>query len=253
MREEAPNRMSFFDAYEIRARLMPAALIASPVLLPLFAFGLVSASTLMSTALASALVLLVIYLFSHVVAFLGRRSEPALWKSWGGSPSLTVLSDTDKTFPGATKKAIQKAVLDIYSIDLEAVAGDPAKWREQATEAFRLVRQYLRQHDPKGVWTSQNAEYGFIRNTLACAWLCAVLAGLAAISCGVPWWLDHKKTLHGGLAIVGMVVVVVVLAVRYAVLPKVAKSIAFRYAESAWLCFLNASKAGGKGSKGGGD
>jgi len=99
--------MSFFDAYEIRARLMPAALIASPLLLPLFAFGLVSASTLMSTALASALVVMVIYLFSHVVAFLGRRSEPALWESWGGSPSLTVVSDADKTFPAATKKAIQ--------------------------------------------------------------------------------------------------------------------------------------------------
>mgnify|MGYP007030120262 CR=1 FL=1 len=252
MRKEARSRMSFFDAYEIRARLMPAALIASPLVLPLFAFGLVSAS--MSTALASALLVMVIYLFSHVVAFLGRRSEPALWESWGGSPSLTVLSDADKTFPAVTKKAIQKAILDIYSMDLEAVAGDAAKWREQGTEAFRLVRQYLRQHDPKGVWTSQNAEYGFIRNTLASAWLCAVLAGLvAAVSCGVPWWFDHAKTLHGALAIVAVVIGVVVLVIRFALLPKVARSIAFRYSESAWLCFLNASKTGGKASKGGGD
>ncbi len=243
--------MSFFDAYEIRARLMPAALIASPLVLPLFAFGLVSAS--MSTALVSALVLLVIYLFSHVVAFLGRRSEPALWESWGGSPSVTVVSDADKTFPGETKKAIQKAIRDIYSMDLEAVAGDAANWREQATEAFRLVRQYLRQHDPKGVWTSHNAEYGLIRNTVASAWLCAALAGLAAISCGVPWWLDHTKGLHGVLAIVAVIIVVAVLVIRYALLPKVARSIAFRYAESAWLCFLNASKTGGKATKGGGD
>ena len=82
--------MSFFDAYEIRARLIPAALIASPLLLPLFAFGLVSASTLMSTALASAIVVMLIYLFSHVVAFLGRRSEPALWQSCTASAAFRV-------------------------------------------------------------------------------------------------------------------------------------------------------------------
>jgi len=95
--------MSFLDAYEYRARLMPAALIASPILLPLFAFGLVSASTLMSTALASAIVLMVIYLFSHVVAYLGRRSEPTLWESWGGSPSLTVMGAKNPAGSAITK------------------------------------------------------------------------------------------------------------------------------------------------------
>lgn len=244
--------MSFFDAYEIRARLIPAALIASPLLLPLFAFGLVSASTLLSTALASAIVVMVIYLFSHVVAFLGRRSEQALWDSWGGPPLLTLLSDADKTFPAVTKKAIQKAVLDIYNIDLEAVAADTAKRREQGAEAFRLIRQYLRQHDPKGVWSNQNAEYGFMRNTLASAWLCAVFSGLAAVACGVAWCLD-KKPLPAALGIVAVIVLVAVLAIRSALLPNVARSIAFRYAESAWLCFLNASKTGGKASKGGSD
>lgn len=239
-----------FDAYELRARLIPAALTVSPLLLPLFAFGLVSAS--MSTALGSAIVIMVVYLFSHVVAFLGRRSEPALWQSWGGAPSIIVLTDSDKTFPASTKKAIRKAIFDIYTIDLEAIAGNAEKWREHSTEGFRLIRQYLRQHDPKGVWNVQNAEYGAIRNTLASAWLCAVFSGIAVLSCGVAWWTKGNP-LCAMLTIVAAIILMVVLVTRFTFLPAVARSIAFRYAESAWLCFLNVSKTGGTVPKGGAD
>jgi hypothetical protein len=242
--------MSFFDPYEIRARLIPAALIASPLLLPLLAFGLISVSTVTSTALTSVILVLVVYLFSHVVAFLGRRSEPALWKSWGGPPSVTLLSGEDKTFPVATKDAIRRAILDTYGIDLNAVDGDALKWREQATEAFRLIRQYLRQHDPKGLWSVQNAEYGAVRNLAASAWLCAVFSGLSAAACGTAAWIGGGLRAIA-LGITSVSIGVIVLLLRLAILRPIARSIAFRYAESAWLSFLNVSAGIVRTTKGG--
>jgi hypothetical protein len=244
--------MSFFNDYEIRARLIPAALIASPLLLPLFAFGLVSAATLFSTTVASAIIVMLIYLFSHVVAFLGRRIEPALWDSWGGPPSLTVLSDADKTFPSATKKAIEKAILDIYGIDLGSTVGETPQWRERTTEAFRLARQYLRQHDRKGVWNVQNAEYAAVRNTLASVWLCAAFSGLSALSCGTAWWIGGNSR-SVALTIIAAAIAVIVLIMRSTFLPNISRSIAFRYAESAWLCFLNVAKTGRTAANGGSD
>ncbi|HVM49765.1 MAG TPA: hypothetical protein VMU04_17185 [Candidatus Acidoferrum sp.] len=232
---------SLFDPYEIRARLIPAAFVASPLLLPIVAFRLVALSTLTSTAIATGVLLILLYALSLFLAFLGRRAEPALWQSWGGPPSLTVLTEADKTFPAITKQTIRDEVRRLYNIDLTSVAAEPNVWRERATEAFRLVRQYLRQQSPTGIWSVHNAEYGAIRNILASAWVCFAFALAAAVACAVGWWMDGKP-LPGAPAIVGLTIAAVVVVVRCTILPRLARSIAFGYAESAWSCFLNAAK-----------
>src|SRR5262249_27590972 len=67
----------------------------------------------------------------------------------------TATSDTETRYPGQADKTIH--------------------------DAFRLVRQYLRQHDHDGLWSKQNIEYGFCRNLLGCRtlWLGMALCGAA--------------------------------------------------------------------------
>ena len=73
--------MFVFDAYEIRARLAPALVVASPWVFVGVALIQQSTSTLASTSAAATVFLALLYGFSFAVRNLGKRIEPGLWSS----------------------------------------------------------------------------------------------------------------------------------------------------------------------------
>ena len=226
-----------FDYYELRARIIPAAAVASSIVLPFLALGVNTPGGWMWTSLAATILLVIVYLFSFSVRYLGKWTEKDLWETWGGAPSSVALLHADAMFPESTKSDIKYALKGMYQIDLDKYVDGTDKWKEQTFEAFRLVRQYLRQHDSKGIWSVHNAEYGLLRNLLGASLLWLVIAGLATLLCLYANYI-HQEAFRIALSVLAFAYVAVVLYARNWILPSLVRERAFRYAESAWLCFL---------------
>lgn len=224
------------DAYELRARFAPALVIASPWVLVVVAVVQAFASTLLTTSAATLIFLALLYAFSFVVRGLGRRIETGLWTAWGGPPSATVLSDADSTFSTATKLRIRTSLATTLRIK-GATESSWANDLHQVQDAFRLVRQYIRQHDHNGLWFAHNAEYGILRNLLGSWWLLLLNSLLSAGVTGLLWQGRGGKTLLI-LTILSLGLGLAAIVGRILVLPGATRMAAIRYAESAWTSFL---------------
>lgn len=234
--------MIVFDTYEMRARLAPALVVASPWVLVAVALAQSCASTLLSTSAAAVIFVTLLYAFSFVVRHLGRRIEERLWTSWGGPPTAMLLGEVDGTFNEETRSRIRSSLETTLGIQGVSEAG----WThnvDKVQEAFRIARQHIRQRDPRGLWSTHNAEYGFLRNLLGSWWLMLVNALLATGACSVHWRAHGDKTIFV-LGVLNFALALFAIAGRIFVLPSLTRTAAFRYAESAWTSFLaNAQKA----------
>lgn len=233
--------MSLFDAYEIRARIAPAFIVVSPLLLIIIALGKNSSINMLSSSIIGVLFLAFLYTLSLAVRFLGSRFEKSLWGKWGGVPSELLMKKDNGIFPSQTKVAVLQNVKTVFEMQITDEELDAQKFIEDVREAFRLVRQYIRQNDPQGLWQRHNAEYGFLRNLFACWWIWFTCS---TISTGVCGWMWLHQTNHTSmyLTIIGSIFVVLVILMKLLILPGLVKDAAFRYAESAWSSFLMVSK-----------
>lgn len=225
-----------FDAYEIRARLAPALVVVSPCMLVIVALLQASAPTLLSTSASAVVFIALLYAFSFVVRHLGRRIEDGLWHSWGGPPSAMVLSEADNTFSAETKSRIRsslEATLGIKGTTLPGWADET----DQVQETFRLVRQHIRQRDPNGLWSTHNAEYGFLRNVMGSWWLFLLNSLFATGVCSVLWLMRGGETLFI-LGALSLGLALTAISGRIFILPSATRTAADRYAESAWTSFL---------------
>lgn len=181
------------STYVMKAQLGPAALAAVPAVV--LGFGALSsieeAGSIVAFILATALVVI-----CGVVRSLGRRLEPALWKSWGGPPTTQLLRWSGAPSPVAVERrhALLSIVLgeSLPSPDTETL--DPAGADARYTVAVSALRQRTRSGPAFRLVAQQNAEYGLRRNCLglrpvALAVAVAVLAASAVLLAvqGASW------------------------------------------------------------------
>lgn len=233
--------MVVIDAYELRARFAPALVIASPWVLVVVAFVQALAPTLLATSAAALIFLVLLYAFSFIVRGLGRRIEKGLWASWGGPPSATFLSDNDSTFSAETKSRLRTSLATTLGIN-GAIESGWTNNLHQVQDAFRLVRQYIRQYDHNGLWSVHNAEYGFLRNLLGSWWLLLLNSLLSAGVTSLFWHARGGKTLLA-ISILSLGLGLAAIVGRIFVLPGATRIAATRYAESAWTSFLANSQS----------
>jgi len=243
--------MITFDPYEIRARIIPTLIVLSPTATIPLAFEMSLSKDWVGSAMAGLAALALLYLGSLVVRFLGRKVEPALWSAWGGPPSTLVLKPENRTFPDFTKDRIRSYVRREFDIELDGLEENSSEWSQRAEEAFRLVRQHIRQSDPNGLWYTHNAEYGALRNFYGASILMAALAGLSAVLCAVAWW-RYSNAVQAWLFGLSAILTVFPLVARRWLLPSIMHVAAFRYAESAWTSFLANAQSADTRKEGGG-
>ncbi len=240
--------MNFLDPYELRARYAPAVIVASPIIITLFALlPLVQeTSNLLVQFGGSALVFVFFaYLFSFVVRACGRRIENNLWEGWGGPPSTRFLRWSDSMFGENLKQQVhdiveRKCGIKLLSKDEEVSDGKAAD--KCIAEAFAQVKAIVRRNDPTGVCLIHNAEYGFLRNLLGSWGIWFVLAVIGAGVCGALWFVYRNDTLLVG-GVLNALLAVSAVILRLTFLPKSTKTAADRYAESSWTMFLAAIDA----------
>lgn len=231
--------IEIFDPYELRARILPAFVVVSPLIFPGLILVQVISPDLATSALAGLGLLPLIYVLSFVVRSLGKTKEPKIWASWGGAPSTRFMRPNDATFSNDIKKSIAVAVNQHFSIDLNAGQLSPLQLDQCISDAFRLVRQRVRQRDPEGLWYKQNGEYGFLRNLYASCWLWALFGGVIAITGAIGFYISSNTLLYGTILTLGILFVLLAWVMYKYALPNLLRIAADRYAEMVWISFLN--------------
>ena len=220
--------MNLFDAYEIRARLFPAIIIVSPLIIPIIPLMKIFNMEFTEAVYIIAIFFAVCYLIAMKVRFLSKEKVKDLVKEWGGLPSTQLMLNTNSVFHTITKNTLRKKIDTEFGIKIT-----PSSENEEVDiyESFRLVRARLR--DEKSLTFKQNCEYGFLRNLYG----------------GYVWWLwitFISLLSSGGLIIydasnlhilalsMSVLYLVIVLSSSRKVQKKNLKKAAFIYAETAW-------------------
>lgn len=232
--------MQWFDPYEIRARIAPAAVVLVPVAVAVLTIIKGLSDTLDKLFAGGVLLLVLVYALSFVVRHFARQIEPKLWKTWDGPPTTRFMRWRDDLFSEETKLQFHAAVDRLCSIKLssqEEELNDPKKADAQIEQAFIQVRAIVRREDPSGLWFVQNAEYGFNRNLLGSRKTVLVFSILGAASCATAWYFQRDNATMGGL-IFNILFAAVWLLSGWHYLPRTTKTAADRYAETIWGSFL---------------
>jgi hypothetical protein len=239
-----------FDGYDLKARIFPGLILALPVLVDavdavprLKSFGIFTATGVCGLAL--------IYALGQVARWRGEAIEPELWRGWDGPPSTRVLRHRDGTFSDELKDLIRNALRNQFSVGLFTAAEEqknPKQADRAIVDAFRQVREFLREHNPRGLWFQHNVEYGFSRNLLGCRVLWVI------VSFGCIVFAVVYSTRSGASAInlasgIATLWLLCGLWLGWCLLPGATQRVADGYAELAWMAFLRISTQPASGKK----
>ncbi len=231
---------NLLDTYELKARVAPGLILALPVIADaVYAVPKLSSWPIFTTGSLCSLALL--YGLSQVVRARGEAIEVELWASWGGPPSTRFMRHRDRKFTEDLKASIGQALKKEFGARLltrEEEASNGVQADKAIDDAFRQVRQFLRQRDPDGLWFKHNIEYGFCRNLLACRWLWAIIALASTVFAAIYSWKTGGNVFNFASAI-GVLSLLCAAYVGWAVLPGSTKRVADGYAEAAWTAFLS--------------
>lgn len=170
---------AFGDAYERRARLAPAALVALPALcyLPLTALAPIAALLpLLGTAG-------VLVWATDLTRQRGRDLQDRLARNWGGLPTTQLLRRGGDPNTKEQRRRNRKALTRFARVELPSASeerADPADADRRFEGAVRAAFDRLRSDPTAQVLHAENRNYGFRRNLLALRTPGLVVAALAA-------------------------------------------------------------------------
>jgi hypothetical protein len=232
-----------FDYYELRARLIPAVIL----LLPVFVVTAGAAGTDIlapsSAVLSGVFLLAVVYVVGQVVGVLGRRMQDSLFARWGGPPAVLFMRRGNRKLGMTQRCMLEQATEKVLGRRLptsEQERTDPQSADNRIDSVFNDVRAYLHGNNVPGPWRAHLAEYGMARNVLGSAWLGATL-GLVSALVGIAVWLHlgGARTLYSSIGAAAWAILLI--CARYTFLLVITKECGERYAESAWMSFLQAA------------
>jgi hypothetical protein len=174
------------DAYTLRARIAPAALLAAPALMLLAALGLSPAGLgLVTVGVTSAIAVVA----AGQVAERGRKLQAELFGRWGGSPTtraLYLVDNEDEDRVQARRAAVERITgTTLPTADDER--RDPAGTRQAYDHAIAQLRAPMREDEPNRILADANADYGFRRNCLAIRRQGMGVSTVGALAGGALW------------------------------------------------------------------
>ena len=227
---KALMQLPYLDRYEVKARLLPG-LLSCLVVVPGIG-GLVGsyADTTYELLFGGSLtgVALVVGL-AYLAAAAGRRYERNIWHDWpDGAPTNLWLQPDDNHCSNQQKEIYYKAIHRILGLDIALAAESGDELRQVINDAVRGLRNKFRALEVKGLLTTHNEDYGFVRNLagLYVFWVPASVLSAAAA------WGTYARSgtglMWGILASIVLVLAFVLLASRRGIVTQRA----YRYAES---------------------
>ena len=183
------------DAYDRRARLLPAAVFA---VLPALGLGLSLGELVPGTGqalLGTSGFFAVLMVTAAVVRARGRAAQHGLFSRWGGAPTLRFLRLRDTTIDDLTTRRYHTFLKDRVNgfeppTSVEVEERDPAAADKQYTSAVSWLREFTRNHDRFPRVAQENANYGLHRNLFALQPWGTIVAVLGVVG-SIAWgWID---------------------------------------------------------------
>ncbi|MEJ0010168.1 MAG: hypothetical protein WDN72_06460 [Alphaproteobacteria bacterium] len=158
------------DRYTYCARLLPALIVSSPLLLVLF-LVLPSVWKLLGGISAVGLSAALIFLLGQCGRDMGKRKESGLFERMGGKPTTRLLRHTDSCLSPATKQRYhQYLAANVPGFHLPTVQQemvDPAAADRMYDSATDWLRARTRDKATNELLLVENISYGFRRNLWA--------------------------------------------------------------------------------------
>jgi hypothetical protein len=233
--------MKLLDAYDLRARVAPAYLVFAPLIVFVVAFAIGSAAW-WSKAGGLAIACGGPLLAAQWGRSGGRRKEPELWASWGGSPTLQLLRYSAGGDQGSINRRHETVTqaTGVALPDLEEELADPASADSTYNDAVAVLRELTRDRRAFRLVWEENANYGFRRNlwgrkalgvSLAAIVGLGSLGLLVADSVGPGWGSSAAAALSAGFSIFALIVWGLMVTQNW--VKEVAEAYASRLIESA--------------------
>jgi hypothetical protein len=238
----------FLDAYDLKARIAPGMILVFPILVDaLYAAPILNSWAIFTASGVCGFAL--VYGLGQLASAVGERNQTRLWQSWGGPPSTRFMRHRDPFFTDNLKRLIYKQVAETLSMPL-VTDDQEARSFEHADKdiegAFRRVRDYLRENDPRGLWFTHNVEYGFCRNLLGLRVLWVVVSS-AAMAFAIMHGIRAGHTPINPATVMDFVSLLCAGYMGWGVLPGATERAADQYAESAWMAFLRKAEQAQEG------
>lgn len=187
------------DDYTLKARLIPAALIALPYAFLanrlLFDDFPKSASLMASISCVSFFWCAGAWVFSMIIRGIGKCAEDRLFANGTRFPTTEILLWGDDGLSRGMKESLHERIKSEFKISLLSAKREktnPEEARKTARDAVNLIRPVV----GRGVHALQyNVHYGFCRNFASSAWIGTIGFGVLA---GV--WLREDAAVVGTLA-----------------------------------------------------
>ncbi|YCI07030.1 hypothetical protein M1D34_31795 (plasmid) [Ensifer sp. D2-11] len=187
--------MNFLDAYNLRARLLPAVIAIAPAI----ALALVSTSYTsfsMPETIAIAAVAALFVGFADVARRRGKWIEPRLFSKAEGKPSVRFLRHSDTTIDDTTKRRYREFLARKIGEQAPTLR-DEQSYPSQANGFYERCGTWLREQTRDTakfpILFEENKTYGFRRNLLGLKWpglllnASVVFFCVAVLHAWLPW------------------------------------------------------------------
>ena len=199
---------NLFDAYTMRARLVPAIIAGAPAFA--LAIALVSWGSFGLTHVVATLALMALFAaFSDVARRRGKAIEPSLIEKMGGLPSITMLRHRDTTLEEHSKRRMHAFLAGKLGEPAPTAAQEAAN--PEFSDAYYArggtwLRENTRDLKKFGLLFNENVNYGYQRNLLGLRVPGFLLNAAIVIFCVALLWLrypiDISNTFNQKLIIV---------------------------------------------------
>lgn len=161
---------NFFDRYSLNARIKPALLIVSPLVVTAYIL-IEPLRTLLGTVLGIFVTCGLIHLLSIQMSTFGNRLQKKLFLKWGGAPTTKILRYSDTALDRFTKERYRKKLVNLVpnfkNLTPSAEIKDSCKADEYYQSATKYLLEYTRDTSKYPLIFKENIVYGFSRNLLA--------------------------------------------------------------------------------------
>jgi hypothetical protein len=206
-----------FDAYTMKARLVPTIIAGAPA----FAFAAIFVSwgrLGLTHAIAGTALTVLFAAFADVARRRGKAIEPKLIERMGGLPTTTTLRHRDDTYDADTKAdfhAFIAARLGKPAPTAAEEAADPAAADGYYARGATWLRENTRDAKKFDILLNENISYGFRRNLLGLKLPGFLLNAVIVATCLAIFWRRWPVDLSNGFDT--KLLAVVVIAVLHAI------------------------------------
>lgn len=158
---------TFFDQYELKARLAPALFILFPLIFSGFSW-FPELRTLSSTIISMLATCGVLKFLAKMARDAGKAKEERLFKEWGGKPTTILLRLRDDTLDPITKQRYHETLRGSIGLDFpKDIHHEDAHSDEYYESAIKWLREKTRDKNKYFLVFQDNVTYGFARNLWA--------------------------------------------------------------------------------------